>query len=658
MIGKRWVVAGVALAVAAVWFPAVFGGFCSDDVYLIQESELLHRPGAERLVFTQDLWRLQAGGWQSDYWRPVSQLSFVVDDRFHGESARAYHATNVALHAGVAALLALWLVELGCALPVAAAAAALFGVLPAADGTVAWIAGRTDALAALFLLAYLLLDARRARTSSRAGATAALALALLSKETAIVALPLALFADTRRGTPLARALRARWDQLAVVALWFAARAAVLGTPVTHGQAVMPLAPEVRALALPHLLGLFAVPWWGRVDYAPGLTTGVLLPGALAGLAVAALLGVLAWRSRGVDASPRNPRAPRPHAPSPRPVPVLLAGAALCLAPVAAAVLLKATIAQRLLYVPALFVVPALVTAGFGLARSPRGRAIAWGAVAVVGVLWTATSIERIPRWASSAALWESASREPHASGLVFSNLANSLHDEGRLLAAWDALGQAIPTDTSDVGLRQRALLLNEIGCHDLAVADFAAAMQRNAGFERTVLNYASTLGEMARYDDAIAVLTDFRNRFGAPAFIERKLARLAKERDDARTAVPAPATPPELLCGSLDTARARLHDASFLAQRSAVRLKGGVLQHAFVLATAALEADPNSVPAKLALARWNAASGQRDAARALVGDVLARDPGNASARKLAGQLGGGPRVAIAGGGMDPGGAGK
>src|SRR6185503_17331914 len=179
------------------------------------------------------------------------------------------------------------------------AAGLVYASAPAMSESVAWVAGRTDAFAALFALAALLLARAHRERGPRALAAASLvcaALALLSKESALV-LPLLIAADAIDGAESpggARAgLRAAWPSLAVVAVW-----AVLHRVVVAGS-VHPPAPGaasgVAALVWAHLAWL--APWAPHSPlldlwHAPAMPVAAL---AWVGLAAVAALG--AWLAR-------------------------------------------------------------------------------------------------------------------------------------------------------------------------------------------------------------------------------------------------------------------------------------------------------------------------------------------------------------------------
>src|SRR5580692_2290602 len=115
--------------------------------------------------------------------------SFALDARWSGQHPWGYHATNVALHAAASALLFVLLRELAPGPWPALGGAVLFAVHPALASAVAWIPGRNDSLLAVFALTAWIAFARDAASPSngwRAAHLAAFALALLTKETAVV----------------------------------------------------------------------------------------------------------------------------------------------------------------------------------------------------------------------------------------------------------------------------------------------------------------------------------------------------------------------------------------------------------------------------------------------------------------------------------------
>jgi len=133
---------------------------------------------------------------ESALWRPVTWTTWALDYLCHGTRPAGFHVTSLLLHlACVAAVhrLARRLVPDGSSFA-PGAAALLFALHPAHPDAVVWIAGRADVVATLFVLLALAAYVRFRRTGARGSGVGALvcaALALASKETAIV-LPVAL----------------------------------------------------------------------------------------------------------------------------------------------------------------------------------------------------------------------------------------------------------------------------------------------------------------------------------------------------------------------------------------------------------------------------------------------------------------------------------
>ena len=228
------------------------------------------------------------------YFRPVVTLSYALDARLFGAAAGGYHATNVLLHLGAS-----WLVwGLFCRAKlsgaVATVASVLFAVHPVVVPAVAWIPGRNDSLLAVLSLSSIL-----AYGEARAGARAArwravhlatFALAMFTKETAVVVPLLALAWGRCLPQDESSARQRCWRVAAhalgwasVIALFFAARHQALPGPWTPSLDVA--AALRRAPLLVASAGKLLFP----VNLAPiaTLEDTTLWPGAL--LVVAELL---------------------------------------------------------------------------------------------------------------------------------------------------------------------------------------------------------------------------------------------------------------------------------------------------------------------------------------------------------------------------------
>ncbi len=183
--GRRAGLALVVLLALLVHARALDGAFFYDDHRFITDNERIAEVGNPVRFFTDP--SVQDPGMAPDIYRPLRTLAFAVERAVFGLRPAAFHAVQILLHAGCAALVYLLLIHLGLGAAAAAAGGALFAVHPAQVEAVAWISSLADVMAAFFTLlsihAWL-----RSRGPDRWYAASILAglLACLSKEAAIV----------------------------------------------------------------------------------------------------------------------------------------------------------------------------------------------------------------------------------------------------------------------------------------------------------------------------------------------------------------------------------------------------------------------------------------------------------------------------------------
>jgi protein O-mannosyl-transferase len=183
---------GLLLAVVAlVYGNTLRNEFTMDDgIYVLHNSQVTHASVRE----------LFAANKSSNVFRPITFASLALNWRLGGARRPfVFHLFNLLLHAGVAWLLFLLLEALLGASPhataVAFVAALIFAVHPLHTEAVASIPGRAELLAAGFLFAAWILHLN----DQQIPAVLCFVLALLSKESAVVFLPLLLVGDYARG---------------------------------------------------------------------------------------------------------------------------------------------------------------------------------------------------------------------------------------------------------------------------------------------------------------------------------------------------------------------------------------------------------------------------------------------------------------------------
>lgn len=176
---RHWLGVAVIIAVTlVVYLPALRAGFIWDDDKLVTNNPVVHA--------ADGWWRV----WQpsaTQFYFPVTWLSFWLEWQLWGPHAAGYHLSNVLLHTLGAVLV--WRVLVRLRVPAAWLAGLLFAVHPVAVESVAWIAERKNTLSLIFAAATTLVYLRFERTGHRRDYGWALALyvlALLSKSTVVM----------------------------------------------------------------------------------------------------------------------------------------------------------------------------------------------------------------------------------------------------------------------------------------------------------------------------------------------------------------------------------------------------------------------------------------------------------------------------------------
>lgn len=420
------------------------GAFIGDDRPIVRESPLV-KSGSVVRIFAADYWGEGAG---SGTHRPLTILSYAFNRQLSGEAPAAFHAVNVLLHAGVSVAVYAALAAAGVSGGIAWVAAALFAVHPVHTEVVDIVTGRTELMAALFVLLALGSALRRGRYH-RLACAGWFALGLLSKESAAT-FPLLLAAvDAFRANGIRAVLRERLRLYAAFALlvfaWAAWRKWGLLSGSLPPNAIYPidnplvtLGPIGRALTLLKVqwlylsrlaapIGLNAI----FVDTMIGPVTDPLgVPGLslVAGFGALAAATVLGWRRRAVW--------------SLGVVLYLLAfvvtGNFLVLTPL--------LVAERFAYLPsagfclAATAVGAAVLAGLrGAAAARAGPALAAVAITLMG----ARTLVRNADFATPTELWATEVRNEPGNVRAMIQLAGSRYEAGDLAGAEEALRNAL-----------------------------------------------------------------------------------------------------------------------------------------------------------------------------------------------------------------------
>ena len=167
----------------AIYANSFQNDFVWDDEYLITNNTHVQSPSMDNALqfFKDNLGK--HGQDENNFYRPLQELSYMINYAVWGLNPPGFHLTNLVLHLLAAFLLFLVIVELSGNRIAALAASSIYLVHPLNIEAVAYIAGRADCLMGVFFLAafYLYMKENNIILSSLF-----FILALLSKEIAIM----------------------------------------------------------------------------------------------------------------------------------------------------------------------------------------------------------------------------------------------------------------------------------------------------------------------------------------------------------------------------------------------------------------------------------------------------------------------------------------
>jgi Tfp pilus assembly protein PilF len=454
---------GLLLAVVMlVYGNTLRNEFTQDDgLYVFNNPQVTHT--SLRQVFEPNKF--------SNVFRPVTFATLAMNWKVNGAQPFAYHLINTLLHAGVTLLLYFLLLEILGSSPHAKSwalvAACLFAVHPLHTEAVASIVGRSELLAAGFLIAAWILHLH----DREVPALICFALALLSKESAAVFLPLVLVGDYARGAwkPNSRYLRIAGITLLYVGLLWkiqGGRFGQAGINVADNPLVtIPTGWRIlNALRVAwKYVGLHFYPATLSSDYSFNQIPVYLdwrhtLPAALA---AAAVVGTWIWAIRKKQSG------------------LVLAGGIYLIGFAITANILIPTgtiMAERLAYLPSAgFCL--LVAMGWTWLKE-RQRMVALGLLAVVVAALAVRTVVRNADWKNDLSIYSAGVRAAPRSAKVHANLGTQYLTHGQLDAARSELETSlqISPDSPDT-MASYSLLESKLGHYEAAGALMEKAVQ-------------------------------------------------------------------------------------------------------------------------------------------------------------------------------------
>ena len=189
---EQWIAPLLFLASLALYATTILNGFVYDD-----ELQILANPYVKSWrylpqIFNTTVWSFIGAAGESNYYRPLMTLTYLLLWKAFGDLPFGYHLFNILLNALVVVVVYLTGKELFKSIPVGAVAAALFALHPIDTEPVNWIACIPELEATLFfLLAFLLYIRQRNLTwKTQLGIIALYLAAMMAKEPALLLAPL------------------------------------------------------------------------------------------------------------------------------------------------------------------------------------------------------------------------------------------------------------------------------------------------------------------------------------------------------------------------------------------------------------------------------------------------------------------------------------
>jgi tetratricopeptide (TPR) repeat protein len=524
---------GVLLALTGVIYAnSLTNGFVLDDVYYILKNHRVTSLSLPALFQPAN----------NNVFRPMTVASFAFNWALSGSHPFLYHLVNLLLHAAVVILLYFVLQKLLESVlhssTIACAAALLFAVHPIHTEAVTSVVGRSELLAALFLL-----GAWRLHLDDKLlPALLCFLLALLSKESAVAFVPLVLAGDFARGKwkPLSRYLPIIGVALAYLAVFWKIEGGRFGE-VSISVLDNPLASlpaHVRILNALRIfwkyIGLLFYPAKLSYDYSYN-AIALYASWKHAALALAGALIILAlfqwtlWTRRRAW---------------------FLAAAIFLLSFAVTANILIPTgtlMAERLIYLP---------SAGFCLLMAlvwtplaARKPAAAWIVLTIAVLALGTRTILRNRDWNDDLALFSSGVQTAPGSARVHRNLADAYVNRGQIDAAateFQAALRIFPGYTEaleNYGLAEASVGHND-KARELLEAALSTSKKGTIEYDLLEVNLADHLMKTGQTDEAFRLLTDeisswpgYALAWSNRSVIHYRRGDLVAARNDAETAL-------------------------------------------------------------------------------------------------------------------------
>ncbi len=217
--------------VVVLYGVGIFGGFIQDDLKVIPGDPEMGRVTALASSFTRPYYYMDGGN--AGAYRPITSFSFYLNALLTGNKAWGFRLVNILLYANVCLLIFELLKKL-FSKNIAFLAAMLFIVLPIHTEAVNNIVGRAEILSLGFVILAILKQEQR-KWEMSAGM---FLLALFSKETAIIGLPILIYLIILRKETIETKMGIISFYVLIMACYLVLRIMILGSGGLENNATM------------------------------------------------------------------------------------------------------------------------------------------------------------------------------------------------------------------------------------------------------------------------------------------------------------------------------------------------------------------------------------------------------------------------------------
>lgn len=492
----------LVLLTLAAYANCVNNGFVWDDEFLIVENPLIRSFGNLWISFASDLYQSN-----SNYYRPLQSAVNTFDYFLWGMHPSGFHLTNIVLHIAVVLLYFLLIMRLTGDPRPAFAAAALYAVHPANVPVAAYVAGRADSLAAVFMLLSLnqFLSHMGSESAGESVGRYILSLsaycaALLSKEMAVIlpALIILLRGFFVSGEEADRSRqRIKFHYISwyviITAVYISLRVYALNfsdADIFRSPANLYLRMLTAAQALFVYLGIIFAPvrlYMERsIPFASGFWDG-WAPLAAIGILLIILLSIRIGRySRRALYG------------------ILFFFAALL--PVSNIIPMNFNIAEHWLYLPSMGIFLACGVLGIRLwDRNKRSRALLMLVFIFFLALYSGRTVVRNTDWRDGKAIFTDALKNNPLSVKALNNLGNIYHKEGRYREAMRLHRKAVLICPKEYRSRLNLGLDYEaMGMPEKALSEYLISAHLKPDYPKAHFKAGQTLEKMGNIGGAIA----------------------------------------------------------------------------------------------------------------------------------------------------------